>query len=192
MPGSSSQRARQSDGNKGKKVKEAEKPPKRPAETPAATKTESKLVKANSTEQLEIDSVVMDLSDELNKGDLITEGDKHSPLAKELLNVLPVVLPTMIDQMMDKIMPKIMDAFEKVNFKQAERTDELAVKMETVVNRVENIRNADNLRTMIEIDRIYQVQKDKTLRIIGLPEDRDIAEFVSNIGHNGVSYFDDD
>ena len=82
---------------------------------------------------------------------------------------------------MDKIMPKIMDAFEKVNCKQAERTDELAVKMETVLNRVENIRNADNLRTMIEIDRIHQVQKDKTLRIIGLPEDRDVADFVSNI-----------
>ena len=98
MPGSSSQRAKQAEANKAKKAKEAEKTPKRPAETPAEAKTESKLIKANSTEKLEIDSVSMDLSDELNKVDepnnesMKKKEDEHSPLAKELINVLPEVI----------------------------------------------------------------------------------------------------
>ena len=53
--------------------------------------------------------------------------------------------------------------------------------METVVNCVENIRKADNLCTMIKLDRIQQTQKDKTIRIIGLSEDKGVAGFVTDI-----------
>ena len=126
--------------------------------------------------------VDVDVNEDLNVGQDTKDDDNLSLIAKEVINVSPEIMPIIVDKLMDKIMPKVMNKLENGYFlKHAEKTEELAEKMESIVTRVDNLRRADNLRNLIKIDKIRQVQKEKTVRIIGLPENTDVSDYMMDM-----------
>ena len=50
-----------------------------------------------------------------------------------------------------------------------------------MLEKYENIRAVDNLRTAVELDKIRQAQKKDCVRITGVPEDQDAGEFVCKL-----------
>ena len=169
MPQPTNQRTRQGEASRARRQQ-----PNRNADDPISDPTEQNLVNSDSSA-----SAVADLKEEHREGQEQQKNEQLSPLAREIINVLPDIKPLIVDRLMDKLMPKIMAKLENGNFlKYAEKSEELAEKMESVVTRVENIRRADNLRNMIEIDKLRQVQKEKTVRIIGLSENKEVSDYM--------------
>ena len=50
-----------------------------------------------------------------------------------------------------------------------------------MLERYENIRALDNLRTAVELDKIRQLQKKDCVRITGVSEDQDAGKFISKL-----------
>ena len=48
-----------------------------------------------------------DVNEDLNVGQAAKDDDYLSPIAKEVVKVLPEIMPIIVDRLMDKIMPKV-------------------------------------------------------------------------------------
>ena len=149
---------------------------KREAPTSASQRTVSKFVRRDEQSETEkevengLDKIAMDLSLEMEKA-----ATNPSPLAIEVMSIFPMMLPMIVDRIMPQVMERITEQFEKkIILKLEKKTDDM-------LEKYENIRAVDNLRTAVELDKIRQAQKKDCVRITGVPEDQDAGEFICKL-----------